>query len=203
MTRPIPVHEKAFQLWYADPKRHVPKVAETFRVSERTIRNWQVKYKWRERAAAMDAEARDLADAANVKRQADMLQRHAMQGRNLAATGTNWFATHPEGIDNGRDAITAIKIGQELERKAEGLPEWILGLMGKTDDELRAEYNAIARTESGGDQSNSGEPRDRTHATEGHDIDYRLALADLAPRPVQDRIASGESQNPVDGEAVG
>ncbi len=151
-----PKHEAAFQLWYADPERNFRRVSETFNVTERTIHNWKDRYKWLDRAAALDAEARRKADALNIKRQADMLQRQATQGRNLSILGANYFATHQEAIDNARDAIMAIKIGQELERRAEGLPDWIADLLGKTDEELLREYTANSATAQGADSEAVG-----------------------------------------------
>lgn len=157
-ARATPKREQAFQVWYNDPRRGVGKTAIVVGVSERTIERWMLAHDWRGRAARMDAEARRLTDIANIQRQAEMLRRQAMQGRNLAQVGANFFAANPAGITEARDAINAIKIGHELERKAEGLPDWIVDLLGKSDDELRAEYNALAPTAIGDHQADADQP---------------------------------------------
>lgn len=121
--RPAPKHELAFQAWYADVDRSVVNVAKTVGVSSRTLERWMAKYNWRERADALDEEARRKADREAVRRKAEMIQRHLIQARNLTVMGSNWLAAHPQGVTNIRDAMSAIKIGQDMERRAEGVDE--------------------------------------------------------------------------------
>lgn len=201
--KPTAKHEIAFQHWYADPERSVKGVADYVSVSTRTIARWMDAHEWRTRAATMDVEARRKADLATVKRQADMLQRHAVQGRNLNVTGANWFANHPDGVDNSRDAMSAIKLGQDLERRAELLPDWVVSILGMDDDELREQFNALANAAIGDHQGGGGTPGNTFTHIAGRDVDYRVAVAPLTEGSEPDSEPPGEGQNSVDGAEVG
>jgi hypothetical protein len=62
-------------------------------------------------------------------------------------------------ITRASDAIKAVQAGIELERQAEGLPDWVLQLQGMSEDELEAELALqlrIARPQGEGDPDGVG-----------------------------------------------
>lgn len=131
----------------------------TDQVSQKTskgialIQRWSASYNWVERAAAYDdhieAEARKLIERDAIRRKADMLKRHADIGRFMQSKGVEYLKKD-KALDKSSDAITAIKSGVEMERKSEGLPEYLLEIVNADDDELARRYNALLAEISGG-----------------------------------------------------
>jgi hypothetical protein len=130
----------------------------------RVIAGWSSDNNWVARAAAyddyIDAEARKKLDRDAIKRKASMLQRHAQSGRALQAFGLQHVQT-TKAPAKAADAISAIKAGIEIERKSEGLPEYLIEVMEASDDELARQYNELlaqiggtgSRDETAGDAS--------------------------------------------------
>lgn len=104
---------------------------------------WSVTYDWVERARAYDdyieAAARKKVEGEAIARKAAMLRRHADLGRALQHFGAGYIQK-AKAVDKSQDAIVAIRTGVEMERKAEGLPEWILEVVNADDNELVRQY---------------------------------------------------------------
>lgn len=110
--------------------------------SRQLLSRWSVDYRWLERAAAydahVDAEARKLLEREAIKRKADMLKRHALLGKVLQQKSATYLDKH--GIDKSSDAIAAARVGVDMERKAEGLPEYLMEVVNADDSELARQY---------------------------------------------------------------
>jgi hypothetical protein len=138
--------------------RSTDDVARRLGKSSALIQRWSSVYNWVERAAAwddhVDTQARKKVERDAIKRKADMLTRHALTGKVMQQKGVNYLNEH--GIDKSSDAISSIKTGIDIERKSEGLPEWIFEVVNADDNELAREYSRILAEISGvesGDES--------------------------------------------------
>lgn len=127
-------------------ERSTDAVARQLRKSSALIQRWSSLYRWVERVAAWDAyidqQAQRKVAKAAIDRKAAMLQRHAMGGRALQAFGLRYLQ-NDRMPDKGQDAISAIQRGVEIERKAEGLPEWIFEVVNADDSELLRQYHEL------------------------------------------------------------
>lgn len=126
--------------------RTLDAVAKQLKKSATIMGRWSSAYSWVSRAADYDSwvdlEARKKLDREAIKRKADMLRRHAETGRALQSFGIRHIQTAQQAA-KGADAINAIKTGVELERKSEGLPDYLLEVMEATDDDLTRAYNDL------------------------------------------------------------
>lgn len=172
---------KAFEAFavYRDlgVNRSTEQVSQKLSKSIALINRWSSLYDWVVRAAAyddyIDAEARKKLDRDAIKRKASMLQRHAQSGRALQAFGLQHVQT-TKAPAKAADAISAIKAGIEIERKSEGLPEYLMAIMETPDDELARQYNELIAQISGnrsgdetaGHDSTGQDPADHSPTTE-------------------------------------
>lgn len=60
--------------------------------------------------------------------------RHLQAGELLRLRGVERLAEHP--IQNGMDAILAMRIGIAIERQCDELPDWVAGILTASPDEL-------------------------------------------------------------------
>jgi hypothetical protein len=144
LQRMKPKHRVAFLAWYECDRNCVKtrtKLAGTIDVCIGTLERWCKQYDWHERANVMDNEAERRAAADSVRRKAEMVKRHANIGQGMQAKAVEYLKEH--GVDNGAQAVTAAKVGIDIERTAEGLPAWIVDIMGMSDDDAEAEYNRL------------------------------------------------------------
>jgi hypothetical protein len=123
---------------------------------------WAADFDWVARAAAyddyIDREARKKLDRDAIRRKADMLKRHADTGKALQAFGLQHVRNNQTaGPLRSSDAIAAIAKGVEIERKSEGLPEYLVSVMDATDDDLVRQYNELL-SNLGTEPPNGGEP---------------------------------------------
>lgn len=122
------------------------KVAETLGKSVTLMNRWSGAYAWVERARLYDsfiaAEAQKKTERDAITRKAKMLERHAGMGRVLQSKALEHLQK-TNSIDKATDAIAAAKLGVEMERKAEGLPEWILEVVNADETELTRQYNGL------------------------------------------------------------
>ena len=149
--------DKAFEAFavYRDmgANRSHDAVAQKLSKSSTIISRWASQHGWRERVSAyddyMDAQARKKFEADTIKRKADMLKRHALTGKILQQKGVDYLTDAKKGIEKSSDAITAISKGIDIERKSEGLPEWIFEVVNADDNELARQYAELYAQISG------------------------------------------------------
>jgi pyridoxal/pyridoxine/pyridoxamine kinase len=77
-------------------------------------------YDWHARADKRDEEARKKADISAIDRTAKTLKDHMQAGELLRQRGVERLVAKP--ISDEKTAVSAIKLGVELERQALGLP---------------------------------------------------------------------------------
>jgi hypothetical protein len=128
-------HHDAFEAWYENA-RNFRITAEKCSVSERSLFIWAGAFDWHERAHVRDAEVKRVADAEAVQARADRARRRRQAAELLTARGVEWLRTYK--IENAKDAIMAIKIGIEIERKEDGIPDWVMLILNASPDDLAA-----------------------------------------------------------------
>lgn len=106
------------------------------------IHRWSSENSWVARVRAydeyVDTQARQKAERDAINRRAEMLKRHALTGKVLQQKGIEYIDKH--GMDKSSDAITAIAKGIDIERKTEGLPEYMMEIVNADDNELARRY---------------------------------------------------------------
>lgn len=119
--------------------------SETDKITPGYIRKWAVTYEWVERTRAydqyIDAQAQKKAERDAITRKAKMLERHAALGRVLQTKAIEHLQANK--IDQPKDAIAAARLGVDLERKSEGLPEYLIEIMNASDVDLTKQYNEL------------------------------------------------------------
>lgn len=145
-------------------KRRLDDVATKLSKSTTIMGRWSSQYNWIARVTAyddyIDREARKKLDREAIRRKADMLRRHADTGKALQAFGLQHVRTNQmTGPLRSADAIAAISKGVEIERKSEGLPEYLIEVMDASDDELTRQYNELL-AQIGGSGSGNEEAGD-------------------------------------------
>jgi hypothetical protein len=107
---------------------------------------WAADNQWVIRArdydAFIDEQAQRKAERDAITRKAQMLNRHAGIGRVLQTKALEHLQK-ANSIDKAVDAIAAARLGVDMERKAEGLPEWILEVVNADEVELTRQYNEL------------------------------------------------------------
>jgi transposase len=115
-------HLSAFCEWYA-LERNYDASKTKLGVTKNTLADWIKKYNWHERADALDKKAFTKLEAkvveAKAKRTAEMIENHFNYGAALVSIGAKYLKE--KGVDNGGQAVQAIKIGVDVQRTAEGM----------------------------------------------------------------------------------
>lgn len=131
---------KAFEVWYADPKRSFEaarrvllSIDPPLEVAVVTLQRWAKQYGWRERAHERDMEIVRQLQAEAVKRKKDFLERQANVGRLLQKKGVAFLQddqidpknplSGKGGIKSDYAAIQAIRTGLDLEKVGMEMPD--------------------------------------------------------------------------------
>jgi len=116
------LHVEVFEIWYTEKRQvsGVAKICEKLRVNPATVYRWMAVYDWHARADKRDEEARKKADISAIDRTAKTLKDHMQAGELLRQRGVERLVAKP--ISDEKTAVSAIKLGVELERQALGLP---------------------------------------------------------------------------------
>lgn len=112
------------------------------------------KWKWKERAEAWDLSEHARLIAEDEAECRAMLKRHIQGAQFWQVRALKWLEATPV-IEDGPLALRAWKEGITEERKARGMPEWILQLLTMDDDELRKRYRHLAG--DGSDREDTGD----------------------------------------------
>lgn len=98
-----------------------------------------------ERAKAWDIHLINLQREAQereiLERQAEVIEHQRVAGRTLREKGLEFLER--VGLATGAEAIRAVSEGVKLERTAEGLPDWVLEVMGASDADLLRRYEEL------------------------------------------------------------
>ena len=164
-TKPTPArvsretarHLEAFEAWYA-AGRNWSIVAQNRSISRSLLYSWADKFNWNERADERDGKAQKIADAKAVQEQATRLKRQRQAGELMQERGVKYLREND--IKHERTAIAAIKTGIDVQRQADGLPDWVIHLLNADANELekqRAELDARRRAAMAHGQSPIGD----------------------------------------------
>ena len=88
---------------------------------------------------------RQKAEATAVK---EMLDRHVEVSMALLEKAAEWIQNHR--IESASDAIRALRVAVELERKSRSLPDYLLEIQNMTDEELIEQYKYLRAAVSSG-----------------------------------------------------
>ncbi len=88
----------------------------------RTLYEWSRSYRWQDRIARLEEEAKRAEDQARIQALREMYERHAKEGLLLQQKGAEWLARIGEQDASAEAAIRAIVEGTRLERFARGEP---------------------------------------------------------------------------------
>lgn len=157
--------EKAYEAFsiYRDlgVNRSLELVSKKLTKNVQLIKRWSADYNWVERVRLydeqIDQQARKQLEKEAIQRKVDMLRRHGMAGRLLQRKAAEYLDKH--GVDKAADAISGLAKGIEIERKAEGLPDWIFEVVNADDDELARQYHELV-AQIGGDRVGDETTRD-------------------------------------------
>lgn len=136
-------HIAAFEEWYA-ADRDFRATSEKTGTPQNTLYDWAARFGWRRRADDRDQEVIRLNAQKAIKAKADRIARHAEAGALLVERGMTFLRTD-NSIENATDAIRAIKEGVNIERAAEGLPTWMLKVLGASDADLIRREDELRR----------------------------------------------------------
>ncbi|MCA1667917.1 MAG: hypothetical protein LC793_11115 [Thermomicrobia bacterium] len=146
-------HHAAFEAWYT-ADRDFGEISQNLSINDRTLRHWADWFGWRARADERDSIVEQQAAKAAIKRKAEMIERHRRGGELAHKRGMEYLSRNT--IADERAALSALKIGSEMERTAEGLPAWVIDLLGMNDAELHAYIQSTAGALAAGDHAAIG-----------------------------------------------
>ena len=139
---PTRTYQGAFDGWFSrqyPPRKHA-------RVPHPTWYERAQQWHWKERAAEWDNwqwQERVLMEQEAIR---EMTKRHVNLGMEMQEVGGTALSKAEEvGVG---DARLLIKDGADLERRARGLPDYLLEISGMTDEELLAEYERVVAQET-------------------------------------------------------
>jgi hypothetical protein len=90
--------------------------------SLRTLFEWSRRYRWQDRIARLEQEARRADDDARIQALREMYERHAQEAMLLQYQGAQWLTTMDDDRVTADGAIRAIVEGARMERLARGEP---------------------------------------------------------------------------------
>ena len=113
-------------------------------------RDWE----WKKRALAYDNRIQVAVEKASDETTETMVARHLAGLRSVFKKAVQYLGEHD--FENMNDARLALKLAIDEERKALGLPSYLMGITRLSDGELLARYREVieelGRARSGNDQ---------------------------------------------------
>jgi hypothetical protein len=150
--------QEAFLAWY-ELDRHFDETLTKTGLIRQTLANWINKFDWHKRADALDAKAfaklEEKLAREKANRTAEMIENHFKYGNSLIAVGGNYLTKN--GVDNGAQAVAAIKNGVEIQRTAEGLATGRTELSGKNGEPIKTENKTVFVLDFSGKDDSTGE----------------------------------------------
>ena len=137
MARKLP--KDAFDVYMSlGPARSYQAVADHFRVSKRAVTNRAAKENWQQRAAEIEAKARQGSEQRLVETLEDMNTRHLRSLRVVQARAIE--ALRGMSLESAMDAVRALDISIRQERLIRGEPSERTAL--QVEEVLKREYQA-------------------------------------------------------------
>jgi len=146
------------------PKRSLRRAAEIYysgksKVNLGQIEYWSYKYHWVERVQAWDDYQDRLKREAHLKAVEEMADRHVRLALALQAKAAERLKQLPAEKIGPAQLVRMIRAGVEIERKARGLPDWLIEIADLSDEELVARYKELLER-IGGAAADSAEEGD-------------------------------------------
>jgi len=151
--------EEAWRQW----KQREPNQSKAKRAPAQWILVSQ-EWKWKERAQAYDNEQRRQRLIGEQEAISDANKRHRRLAEAMQVIGAEVLKIlqkDPADIKPS-DARQFIESGVKIERETLGMPTEFIKIMGMSNDELTAHYNALLARFSGSDSDDSGDTADRS-----------------------------------------
>lgn len=117
------------------------------------------RWNWKARAELWDIEQRRQRLVMEDEARRDMIQRHIKEAQLLQGVGTKRLrelANETEDISTG-EARRLVTDGATMERKARGLPEYLIAIAQMSDEQLAELHGQIFGTETPGDSGTDGD----------------------------------------------
>lgn len=149
-------HIEAFELWYASACNW-SKTAQKSAISRRLLYEWADKFNWLERATARDEKVAAVVDERAIAVRVARIEEQRQLGELIRTRSTEYFIDNK--IDNAGVALSAARLGIDIERQADGLPSEILEILNADASTLKAriaEMDARRRAAIGADAGTVG-----------------------------------------------
>src|SRR3972149_7397766 len=106
-----------------------------------TILTWRDEYLWDAWADEMDAKAEQVVESELVNQRIIMLKKQASLGAEIQLKGLNHLREH--SFDTSASAVSAIKLGIDVERTSRGISDRLIKLTKLSDEELTEETQKL------------------------------------------------------------
>ena len=106
-----------------------------------TIATWRDDQMWDAWADALDAESDTIVDDVLINQRLVMLKEQAARGHELQMKGMEHLRT--SGFDTSASAVSAIKLGVDVERTSRGISDRLVKLTKLSDEELTDETQKL------------------------------------------------------------
>lgn len=106
-----------------------------------TINTWRNEYLWDAWADEMDAQVEKLAEDDLINSRLVMLKKQAAYGAELQLKGIEHL--RKSGFDSSASAVSAMKLGIDVERTSRGISERLIKITKLSDEQLMAETQKL------------------------------------------------------------
>ncbi len=133
-------------MWY-EAGRSFSKIKESLGVSDVTLWNWSQRYLWTDRADKRDMQIACKVEAEAISRRAKMIEDQRRIGQAMRNAGAQYLVDNgKKAAKSAKDAVSLIGKGFELERQAEGVPDYVVQILNASENELRDQYADLLRS---------------------------------------------------------
>lgn len=139
-------HRQAFEVWYENGQSF-QRAAQVLGCSHMPLRRYAVWFDWVGRAQERAATVRVETAKEVTKKYVGAMVSHFDAASKLIGRGVEYLDQY--GIDNPRDAIQAVKIGIELQRRIAELPDWVIKVKDADTNELLELADELTRAHAG------------------------------------------------------
>lgn len=141
--------ESAYWVWYRSGKPAMSLLADMLELtsegekpSSQLLNNWSKKNNWAQRANILDMQVRREIERQAVQEKVEMFERQATVGKKLIDKAMHYLEDNEWDFRTPKEALTAIRLGAEIERKTRGIGSTIQKISemesGKLDEKITA-----------------------------------------------------------------
>lgn len=139
--------ESAYWVWYRAGKPAMSLLADMLELtsegekpSSQLLNNWSKKNNWPQRANILDMQVRREIERQAVQEKVEMFERQATVGKKLIDKAMHYLEDEEWNFRTPKEALTAIRLGAEIERKTRGIGSTIQKISemesGKLDEKI-------------------------------------------------------------------